>query len=597
MKIVIDKVTGMQPKVATHQLDKSQAAIATNARVEKGDIRGWRAGLVTEASIGSEDWQTLFQYMEGVNSHWVYFENDVDWATSPLPSDAFERLYFIGDTSPKAFASDLISVNFDQDTDYYKFGAAVPTTAPTIDAGYTPGSTYRAYYYTYVTRYGEETGPSPVDSVTNYGSGNVTLSAFTQPPAGYALRTKVGTNAPKIRVYRTNSSISSAEFQYVGQFDIETGTFNFASGTFTDSVADANLGEVCPTEDYEGVPSGVSGLVGLSNGVFATFKGNTIYFTEPYLPHTWQYSITIDFDVVGIGSYGTNVIVGTEGAPYIINANDVTNLYPLKIETPSPCVSKRSLVSTPSGVIFSTFDGLILVNNNGAKNISSDFLTPTEWVDYIPNSIHGYYYNDKYFGFYKDLSSEGGFILDIRNNLFTTIANYHLAAYIAIVNGKFFTIFNEAIREWEGDYYNYLNYTWKSKKFITDYDTSFSFAQIIIDIEFYNDVLNAIAENQYLQGLNATLFATGDVIDQFNSYIFTGEEFNGSGLYDFNNVNISNKVTVTFFVDNKIILTKNVTDSNWFRLPSHRGRRFDIQVSGYIPVRKISIATNPKDVR
>lgn len=594
-KIIIDKATGMQPKLASHELNYSQATVATNARVEKNDIRGWRAGLVTVTSIGTDAYQSLFQYIQGSNTNWVYSLNDVDWATSPLPSDTFERLYYIGESEPRVFANDLISGDFDSTTDYYKFGPDVPTTKCDIQAGYAAGTNYRAYYYTYVTRYGEETGPSPVESISDYGSGNITLENFTQPPADYALRTKIGSNAPKIRIYRTSASVSGAEFQYVDEFDIEA--FNFVTGTYVDSVADADLGEVSPTEDFVGIPSGVSGLVGLSNGVFVTFKDNVLYFSEPYLPHAWPYSITIDFNIIGIGSYGTNVVAATEGTPYIINANDVENLYPLKIEGPYSCLNKRSIISTPTGVVYSSFSGLIRVNNNGAINITADFLTPNEWATYLPATIHANYYNDKYFGFYEDLVNEGGFIFDINNNLFTTLANFHLAGYVAIADGAFYTIFEDAIREWEGDQYNYLNYVWRSKKFILDFDTSFSSAQILVDLQFYNDVLDAIEDNDYLQTLNAALFATGDILDQFNSYTMNEEVFNGSGLYDLSQINISNKITFTYYVDDKILLTKTISDDKWFRLPPHRGRRFEVQVSGYIPIRRISLATNPKDAR
>ena len=308
MKISVENFSGTQPKKAPHLLDANQAQLAENARVEKSDVRSWRDSDLV-ANLTDSSWETLYKYItadEGIGEQWVTSTYDLDFAENPLAADAFERVYFSGgsDAVPQAFANDL-----DSDpwviTDTYKIGPAKPVDTGTwgFVSGHDGGSEYRAYVYTYVSRYGEETGPiaTVLETEVYDGTSNVVIEDFTQPPAGYGLRGTVGSNIPYVRIYRTNSSVSGAEFQYVGQFNATTHTFG--TSTFTDNVADEDLGEVIPTELYEGIQSNLSGLMSLSNGIFAGFVGNELYLSEPYLPHAWtdEYVLSFDYDIVGLG--------------------------------------------------------------------------------------------------------------------------------------------------------------------------------------------------------------------------------------------------------------------------------------------------------
>nr|NIP51780.1 hypothetical protein [Phycisphaerae bacterium]NIT58907.1 hypothetical protein [Fodinibius sp.]NIW98117.1 hypothetical protein [Phycisphaerae bacterium]NIY27490.1 hypothetical protein [Fodinibius sp.] len=516
----------------------------------------------------------------------------------PIANDSFERIYFTGESEPRAFANDLNSSPWDQSVDYYKIGAAKPSAAATFSSGHTGGTSYRAYVYTYVTRYGEETGPSPVLSTTTYDTGNVVIDGFTQPPAGYALRTKVGSNAPKIRVYRTNSSLLGAEFQYVGEFDIDA--FNFSTGTYTDSVDDADLGEVLPTEDYEGIPSDLNGLIGTEGGYLAGFKGNELYLSEPYLPHAWpdEYRMSFDYDIVGLGYSGSTLFVITEGTPYYLIGTSPETLSPKRIQGFYPCRSKRSIVSTPRGVLYSSYEGLILINQNGVQVVTAKYLSPTDWEEYEPEFIHGQYYGDKYFGFYSN-ANVGTFIFDFVNDTWTTINKYYQASYRRIAQGSMYLIYSASdttIRLWEGDRYNYFYYTWKSKKYLLKQDTGFTCGQIIVDQEEYNKVLDSIVDDQYIETINAAIWATGDLQDTFNTKEFNDDEFNGSALLDINDVAIDAEILFSLWVDNTKILERTVTADSYFRIPPKRGRRIEIQLSGYIPIRRAIIAQSPEEL-
>jgi hypothetical protein len=606
MKKSLINFSGLRPKLATHLLDDAEAQIAMNCRIEKADVRAWKRAE-TQQTITTAVYKSLYQYKEGANSNWCYSTSDLDFAETPIAGDSFERLYFTGETEPRAYANDLDSSPWDQSVDFYKFGPAVPAAAAAFVSGHTGGSSYRAYVYTYVTRYGEETGPSAVLETSVYNTGNVVLGTFTQPPSGYALRTKVGSNAPKIRVYRTNSSVDGAEFQYVNEFDIDT--FNFSTGTFTDNVADASLGEVLPTTLFEGIPSGLTGLIGLSNGIFAGFVGNQLYLSEPYQPHAWpsSYVMSFDFNIVGLGHYGTNLVVLTEGIPYMVYGTAPETMAKQRLQGFHPCVSKRSIVNTPRGVLFASNEGLILINHERPINITAELLTPEDWADFYPNYMHGEYYNGKYFGHYNE---EAGFILDLENAILAQLSEYACAQYMEVAGGNYYTIRTDnqtnatTIEKWEGDSYNYLYFTWKSKKFVLPQDMGFTCAQILNDNDEYQNILDDIEDNNYLATLNATVWSSGDLQDVWNwgtapasaDMTFNYTEWNASGLIDFTQIDISGEIRFRYWIDGELILEKNVTDDKFFRLPPHRGRRMEFQLEGYIPIRKITIAQSPREI-
>ena len=217
-------------------------------------------------------------------------------------------------TEPRVLTTSILSATFDFTTDYYKLGVPAPAAALTIDAGYTPGATYRAYIYTYVVKLGttdaEEGQNSAIASITDYGSGDVTLSGFTEPPASRSIG--------KIRIYRTAASTSGvAEFLFVGEFD--TAGVDFSTYTFTDDVADSALGEAFTCEDWAPPPATLAGLIAPDGGSLAGFVGNRVYISEPFLPHAWPYSYPVDSTIVGLGYIGNTIVVLTDEFIYLMS--------------------------------------------------------------------------------------------------------------------------------------------------------------------------------------------------------------------------------------------------------------------------------------
>jgi hypothetical protein len=128
------------------------------------------------------------------------------------------------------------------------------------------------------------------------GTSDVVFDSFPEPAAteGHIL-TAIGGYKPKIRLYRTASTTAGVgAFQFVKEVEVDGITW--ATFTLTDDVADADLGEVCPSIHWYRPNGSMVGLVGMSNGIMVGFYGNTLCFSDPYLPHAWPTSYEISFN-------------------------------------------------------------------------------------------------------------------------------------------------------------------------------------------------------------------------------------------------------------------------------------------------------------
>jgi hypothetical protein len=117
----------------------------------------------------------------------------------------------------RAFANDINSSPFDFTQDYYLPTAPVDMVAAQITNA-TPGAVYRAYLYTYVSRYGEESGPSLITESTIYTAGEaMEINAITPSTEDqYINESGSGANIPKMRFYRTaTDGTGAADFLLV----------------------------------------------------------------------------------------------------------------------------------------------------------------------------------------------------------------------------------------------------------------------------------------------------------------------------------------------------------------------------------------------
>ena len=246
----------------------------------------------------------------------------------------------------------------------------------------------RTYIYTFVSNLGEEGPPSPASGVVKALDGDaIEITGFEAPPLeNFEIAT--------IRLYRTSSTIAGTEFQFVKEFDVAAST--------TENVKQADLGEIIETTTWEPPPIGLSGITAMPNGMLVGFDGKNVHFSEPFFPHAWppEYDQAVDYEIIGLAAFGNNVVVLTEGTPYVLAGAHPrnVNIRPYKIN--QACVSAESIASNVDKVIYASPDGLVEIGINGARLVTEPYVLKDEWAAFVPTSMVGEFHDGKYFGFF-----------------------------------------------------------------------------------------------------------------------------------------------------------------------------------------------------
>lgn len=231
----------------------------------------------------------------------------------------------------------------------------------------------RAYLYTWVSAYGEEGPPSPP----------ALLNAYQDDPWYIRLTAPTSSdttdrNLTKVRIYRTvTASTGVATYFLVDELPISQTSYTDEK---TDVAVSAN--DQLASTNWTAPPTDLKGIASLPNGMFVGFRENEIWFSEPYRPHAWPslYTLSVDYKIVGLGVIGQTAIVCTQAGLYAATGLNPISVTLATIDHSEPCLSRGSIVSTQSGVVFASPNGLILVSPAGAANTTAKLFTKDKWL-------------------------------------------------------------------------------------------------------------------------------------------------------------------------------------------------------------------------
>jgi hypothetical protein len=529
--ITIRSFGGIAPAVPPRYLQDSQAQIAINCPVFRGSIQPLTdvgASLLTLPKTGTP--QTIYRFGQDTVSdmqYWFHWTTDVDVCRSQIAGDTSEWTFFTGDGAPKATYAALALTGSDYPAAARRLGLPAPTSALIATENGTPDTTdtteTRVYTYTWVSKeagFEVESAPAPAAlDVEITSNQTVTLSGFAAVPTG-------DYNVTHKRIYRSVNGV----YLYVDEITA-------ATTSYEDSVAADALGEEIPSLYWSQSPDDLAGLINLPNGMMAGFVGRDVYFSEPYRPHAWPetYMQTVDYPVVGLGRMDTTLAVLTTGVPYLMQGAHPDSVAVVKSDLEQACVSKRSIVSFGSAVIYAAPDGLMMLSPGGSSIVTQNLFNYTQWQEYFaPESIHAYAHDNQYIGFYDNGTVSGGFIFDVISKQFILHDIYATAGYRDLQRDKLFLAFDDrSLKTWFDG--SAKSYTWKSKKFTMPQIMGFSCAQL--EAEAYPMTLKVIA-------------------------------------------------------DGAVIHTQTVQNRNPFRLPAKVGRDWELQVEGSSEVFSLALATS-----
>lgn len=222
----------------------------------------------------------------------------------------------------------------------------------------------RAYVYVNENTWNEEGATSPASVISPTYLQDVQITVTPSDFTGYR-------PFLRHRIYRTYGSTPA----YVGAGT--TGT----SPTYTDaSRTPSSVGSSLLSDEWDPAPDGIEGAEYMPGGIFAVFKGNALYVSEPYRPHAFPYIHTFLNNIRGIKAAQQSLVVTTADGIYILAGSAPASMQPIKVSTPQPGISQRSMTSIDGGVAYASRDGLVLVDGAQASmQVSQKLFGRSKW--------------------------------------------------------------------------------------------------------------------------------------------------------------------------------------------------------------------------
>lgn len=343
------------------------------------------------------------------------------------------------------------------------------------------------------------------------------------------------------------------------------------SYNFTDDFDPLNLSTILSSDEYDAPPDDLQGLIAAQNNILAGFVGNKLYLSEPALPHAWPiaYTITFEYDIVGLAPINGDILVMTKGYPYLVSGADpAAGMSIQRIDALYPCLNRKGIVSMNYGVIYPTHDGMAVFAPGSGPNIitRSNFNNDTWAAELDPTTVVGEFYGDAYLASH----STGGFAFEPDKNIggqFVDLDFTYTASWYDPVEGRLFCVTgtNGDVYEWDNLSQPALVQEWKSKVIKTTNMINLGAARVIADYSEVTTTWDA-ASQQWQDDTSAW--------------------------------STVNNITFKLWVDKQLILTTTVTDMNVFRLPSgYRSDTFEVGVSGDIRVRAIHLGETPLSLK
>lgn len=566
--------SGEIPRLLPRLLPDTGSQYAENVRLDDGGLTPIRKPRLEHQFETPDNIQTVYKF----GNDWLAWDSVVNAVPGPVATD---RLYYTGDGVPKMRIGSTV----------YDLAVPAPTAALTgVVTGTGAGDVItRLYVYTFVTDFGEESEPCPISADINWQAGQtVTLSGFEAAPAGRAIS--------KQRIYRSQTSSQAGTDLF---FLEERAT---TTSNFVDTYAPDAFGEVLPSRDFNPPPDDLQGIISMPNGMLAAFSGKQLCFSEPFIPHAWpeKYRLTATYDIVGLGSYGTTVVAGTRGYPFVASGNAPESMIEEKIEVNLPCVNGRGMVDLGYSVAYPSNDGLVVVSSGGASIVTDKLYTRPDWQKLSPATLIGGQFAGRYFASYEYVEIDGSIssgieIIDLTGDQPFVLRGGEKADafHYNIESGALFVLYGNNVFEWDAIGQVNEIMTWRSKRFVLP--APVSFGAILVEGGTLMTPEQKQAEQDAIDAViaaNAAKIAAG-----------MGSEINGAAidLFAFNGDSLeplpqSKFISVSVYADDQLI--RVVTELNKVcRINGNRrAKTWEIQVNGTAEVEQITIATTVREL-
>jgi hypothetical protein len=624
MKLTFQQFSGIAPRIAPRLLPATLAQEALDVKLWSGELRPHYADEILQYIPSNI--QSIYRYKwKNKTYNWLMWPYETRIAKGPVYDDENNRIYFMNQGGFFVTDSSLL-----EDKDYINgleskaYAVAIPEPGQS-DIWISGGTGFgdiesRSYVYCYVRQWsdgtidvGKSSGPLKNSSdrsryTVDVRPGQVVDMSMVDP---IAHANGIGAGINKIYIYRSEvTSAGQALYSYVDQFDVNTNRVTnnpaavwVADGSYykySDSKPNTSLGEACPSIYWDAPVDGLKGLVSLQNGLFAAYKDSTVYVSDWNAPHAWPYehTVTIDYPIVGLGSFGNTIVVCTEAAPVLIVVQDPTNPTTKAIQENCPCVSADSIVNTRNGVIFASQNGLVLINSTSPTFITEKLLTQDEWLPLHPESLKGAFLNNTYYGFFTNPTEKAaGFIFDLDSYTYSTVYNSIVSSGMVYTTQRAKVVYNDIEQSQLYVCYPLENGTQYSLcSFASDSRINKSFrwrSKVNVSPQglFNLSAARVMMTSQPSQKENEHIWEGKLTGSSLAACVIDGEPING--WCKTNELELADATVFNYYVDGELKYSRGVKDSKPFRLPSgFRGETIEVEVKSNAYIHSITLASS-----
>lgn len=626
MKLTFQQFSGIAPRIAPRLLPATLAQEALDVKLWSGELRPHYADTIIEYIPSTT--QSIYRYKwKNKKYNWLGWAKSVNVVKGPVYDDENNRIYLMVNDGTGFLVTDSSLL---EDRDYINgleskaYAVAIPEPGQSdiwVSGGTGSGDIEsRSYVYCYVRQWsdgtidvGKSSGPLKNSSdksryTVDVRPGQVVDMSIVDP---IAHANGIGAGINKIYIYRSEvTSAGQALYSYVDQFDVNTNRVTnnpaavwVANGSYykySDSKPSTSLGEACPSIYWDPPVTGLKGLISLQNGLFAAYKDSTIYVSDWNAPHAWPYehTVTIDYPIVGLGSFGNTIVVCTEAAPVLITVTDPTKPTTRAIQENCPCVSAGSIVSTRNGVIFASTNGLVLINSASPTFITEKIITQDEWLPLHPESLQAAFLNNTYYGFFTNPTEKAaGFLFDLDSYTYSTVYNSIVSSGMVYTSQSTKIVYNDveqsqlyvcyplenktqySLNSFGTDSRINKSFRWRSKVNVSPQGLfTLSCAQVNFTKLSSSNPEPPVWEGRLAGSALGMVYVNKQPV---NAWCKT----NTIELYD--------KTVFNYYVDGKLRFTKNIADSKPFRLPSgFRGETVEIELKSNSHVHSVILASS-----
>ena len=475
----------------------------------------------------------------------------------------------------------------------------------------------RCYVYTFVTAAGEEGPPSEPTCAEGADDDSWTIcNLATSPPAPWDTESLIS----KKRIYRTVTGQTGGSFFFVDEVAMDVTCYE-------DSVStdDVSLNAQLESDSWEPPPDGLVGLIRHPNGFLIGFlPPHDIYFSEPYRPHAWppEYVLSAEGVISALGVFGASVGVPTNAHPYVCSGSHPANMSLIKSNVSEPCLSRHGVVSTESGVVYPSANGLVLLSPAGVSVMTKQLVTRGEWnTRYQPQKLRGAQFGFEYFGVAINDGVSGGiqqgFIFSPaeQNSIFTEVNMALQRDFQSLqtdrYNGQVYTIVNGKVYWWANFQSLPEVYRWRTMEFVTPKPVNFGAYRIDFDAGSSDNEQAPDSDIAFKRVWNEERMASG-ALDPLNHKLFnecrqvddSGYTYaysqnrapiGGSCLFDlFSNVAY---VEVLLYADSELKYHKTLSSPGRYRLPlGYKADIWQVELRGTADLHHFKMAETGKEL-